>query len=57
MRLVIQRVSQAKLNIAETTFSEIGPGLVVLVGIEDEDSIDDVTWWFAKACQHAHLFR
>lgn len=44
MRLVVQRVSEAKLYIGGTLFSEIQGGLVVLCGIAENDSMEDVEW-------------
>lgn len=48
MRLVIQRVSSASVTIGGSLHSEIGPGLLVLVGVEQGDLPDDVTWLAAK---------
>jgi len=42
MRAVIQKVRQAKVAIDEKIFSEINKGLLVFVGIEDADSMDDI---------------
>lgn len=44
MRTVIQRVSQASVTIDGTVFAEIKSGLLVLIGIEDADKIDDIEW-------------
>ncbi len=44
MRCVIQRVARAKVSIDETVKSAISSGLLVLVGIEDVDTIDDAIW-------------
>jgi D-aminoacyl-tRNA deacylase len=44
MRTVIQRVSQASVTIDGTVFAEIKSGLLVLIGIEDADNIDDIEW-------------
>jgi len=44
MRVVIQRVAQASVNINNTIKSEIKAGLLVLVGIEDADTNEDITW-------------
>jgi D-aminoacyl-tRNA deacylase len=44
MRVVIQRVSNAAVTIAGKEFSRIGAGLLLLVGFEDSDSIDDIEW-------------
>jgi D-tyrosyl-tRNA(Tyr) deacylase len=47
MRAVIQRVSGANVKIGEQTTS-IGPGLLVLVGIEPDDTGEDITWLTGK---------
>ena len=41
MRVVIQRVSEASVTIDEKLFSSIGKGLLVLVGVEENDSQED----------------
>ncbi|MBO5464501.1 MAG: D-tyrosyl-tRNA(Tyr) deacylase [Alistipes sp.] len=51
MRLLIQRVRQAKVVIAEKEFSSIGKGLLVLVGIEEADSQEDIDWLVGKLCR------
>lgn len=48
MRLVIQRVSEASVTINGEIFSEIGTGLMVLVGIAEGDTPADVEWLAAK---------
>jgi len=48
MRSVIQRVSGASVDIEGRKHSEIGPGLLVLLGIEESDSMEDVEWLTAK---------
>ncbi|WCJ58077.1 D-aminoacyl-tRNA deacylase [Fontisphaera persica] len=48
MRVVIQRVSQASVTIGGQVKSAIGPGLVVLVGIEGVDTAEDVEWLCGK---------
>lgn len=48
MKAVIQRVSQASVTINSKIKNSIGPGLLVLLGIEDADTMDDVTWLSAK---------
>lgn len=48
MRLVIQRVSRASVSIGGEIHSSIGRGLMVLVGIADGDTEDDVRWLAAK---------
>jgi D-aminoacyl-tRNA deacylase len=44
MRVVIQRVTQASVTIDDTVKSEIKTGLLVFVGIEDADNIEDTEW-------------
>jgi D-tyrosyl-tRNA(Tyr) deacylase len=41
MRAVIQRVSRAEVRVDGESVSSIGPGLAVLVGVADGDSLDD----------------
>jgi D-aminoacyl-tRNA deacylase len=48
MIAVIQRVSEASVTIAKNLKASIHTGLVVLVGIEDADTEDDVTWLAGK---------
>jgi len=44
MRAVIQRVRRASVTISNKIKSEIGTGLLVLVGIEDSDDDNDIDW-------------
>lgn len=44
MRVIIQRVSKASVTVEDKTTGEIDSGLLVLVGIEDLDTFDDVLW-------------
>jgi D-tyrosyl-tRNA(Tyr) deacylase len=44
MRVVIQRVTRASVKINNSIRSEIGAGLLILIGIEDSDSENDVEW-------------
>jgi D-tyrosyl-tRNA(Tyr) deacylase len=48
MRVVIQRVLKASVTIDDTIHSEIDKGLLVLLGIEKEDTLDDATWLALK---------
>jgi len=41
MRAVVQRVTSARVLINEMEYSRIGPGLLVLVGVEKEDADED----------------
>jgi D-tyrosyl-tRNA(Tyr) deacylase len=44
MRALIQRVTNAGVTINEELKSSIGNGLLVLLGIEDADGMEDITW-------------
>lgn len=44
MRLVIQRVSEASVTIEGKIKSAIETGLLILVGIEDADTAEDIEW-------------
>ena len=48
MRAVIQRVTKASVLINAVEKTSIGPGLLVLVGLEDSDSQEDVLWLSGK---------
>ena len=48
MITVIQRVSEASVSIEETVKGAIGTGLMVLVGIEDADTDEDIDWLTRK---------
>jgi D-tyrosyl-tRNA(Tyr) deacylase len=48
MRAVIQRVSRASVTISKVIRSEIGTGLLVLLGIEEADDEADIEWLCSK---------
>ena len=48
MRIVVQRVASASVEIDGKLVSEIGKGLLVLVGVENGDTADDARWLAAK---------
>ena len=48
MRAVIQRVTEASVNINTTRTEQIGKGLLVLLGIEDNDGDEDIEWLSGK---------
>jgi len=48
MRAVIQRVSEADCTVDGRVTGAIGPGLVVLLGVEDMDTIEDLEWLAQK---------
>jgi D-aminoacyl-tRNA deacylase len=51
MRVVIQRVLNAGVNIQNKTHAAIGKGLMVLLGIEETDTVEDVNWLTQKIAQ------
>lgn len=48
MRAVIQRVSEAAVKVAGEITGSIKNGLLILVGIEDADTTEDITWLSGK---------
>lgn len=48
MRAIVQRVSSASVSIAGEMVAAIGPGLLVLLGVEDGDGPDDIAWLAPK---------
>jgi D-tyrosyl-tRNA(Tyr) deacylase len=48
MRIVIQRVSEASVTIEQKIVAQINQGLLVLVGIEEADTIEDTIWLVSK---------
>lgn len=44
MRVVIQRVTEASVTIEEIVHSSIKNGLLIFLGIEDVDAIEDIVW-------------
>src|SRR3954464_14095330 len=48
MKVIIQRVSEASVTIEEKIKSSIGKGLLVLLGIEESDSPEDIEWLCGK---------
>ena len=51
MRVVIQRVKNAQVDIENKTIGSIDQGLVVLLGIEMADTLEDVIWTVNKITQ------
>lgn len=50
MRVVIQRVSRASVEVEGQIIGEIKQGLLVLVGIENADGQEDIEWLCKKIC-------
>jgi D-tyrosyl-tRNA(Tyr) deacylase len=51
MKVVIQRVSEASVTISGKVNGAIGKGLMILVGIENEDNEEDIQWLCQKIVQ------
>lgn len=48
MRIVLQRVNEASVSIEGNKISEIGPGLLIFLGIESSDDQTDINWLIRK---------
>ena len=48
MKVVIQRVQQASVSIQQKLHAEIGKGMLVLIGIQADDSDEDIEWLTGK---------
>ncbi len=51
MRVVVQRVSEASVTIQSKINASIQQGLLILLGIENEDSDQDIEWLVKKIAQ------
>lgn len=51
MRLVIQRVSSASVEVEDFVVAEIETGLLILAGIEEADTKEDIDWLVKKTTQ------
>ncbi len=50
MRVVIQRVNKASVEVENQIIGEIKKGLLILVGIENADGQEDIDWLCKKIC-------
>jgi D-tyrosyl-tRNA(Tyr) deacylase len=48
LKVVIQRVSEASVTIDQNIVAQINKGLLILVGIESEDNLEDINWLVSK---------
>ncbi|MBT8263484.1 MAG: D-tyrosyl-tRNA(Tyr) deacylase [Bacteroidia bacterium] len=48
MRAVIQRVKEASVSVDAKVISEIGSGFLILLGVETEDTPEDISWLAGK---------
>ncbi|MEL6306005.1 MAG: D-aminoacyl-tRNA deacylase, partial [Bacteroidota bacterium] len=55
MRAVIQRVKHAHIKVDGATVADIGEGFLILLGIEVEDSEEDIVW-LAKKISNLRVF-
>lgn len=55
MRVVLQRVKEARVIVKGNTVGEINKGYLLLVGVEDQDSEEDIDW-LAKKITNMRLF-
>jgi D-tyrosyl-tRNA(Tyr) deacylase len=51
MRSVVQRVSRGAVRVDRQVVGEVGPGLVVLLGVAEGDSSEDARWTADKLAQ------
>ena len=51
MRIVIQKVKKASVTVEGKRISEIENGLLVLLGIENEDTVEDISYLVKKMVQ------
>lgn len=51
MRVVLQRVASARVTVGGRVTGEIGPGLLLLVGVEPADTPTDGDWLAQKICR------
>lgn len=50
MKVVIQRVTQASVTIGGQLYSAIESGMMILVGIQTDDTDEDIEWLAGKIC-------
>ena len=48
MRAIVQRVTSASVKVEDILISEIGNGLLIFLGIENLDNLDDIEWLSKK---------
>jgi len=55
MRVVVQRVNQASVSVDEAVVGSINKGLLVLLGVTHDDTMEDVDWLVSKVV-HMRIF-
>ncbi|MBP7821952.1 MAG: D-tyrosyl-tRNA(Tyr) deacylase [Saprospiraceae bacterium] len=56
MRAILQRVSQASVTIDQVVTAEIGVGLLILLGIEEQDNNEDDIQWLCRKIVQMRIF-
>ncbi|MDH3243094.1 MAG: D-aminoacyl-tRNA deacylase [Saprospiraceae bacterium] len=51
MRALVQRVSESRVKVENRVIAEIGPGMLILLGIEHSDTPNDIEWLTRKIGQ------
>ena len=51
MRAVIQKVSEASVSVEDRVTGRIGPGFLILLGVEDSDTAEDLSYMVKKITQ------
>lgn len=55
MRILVQRVLKAIVKIEDKVHASIGPGLLVLVGVHKDDTLEQASW-LAQKCTALRIF-
>ncbi len=55
MKIVVQRVKRASVHIQDALASQIGPGLLLLIGVDKDDTKKDAEWC-AEKCINLRIF-
>ena len=55
MRALVQRVRGGRVSVDGNPLAEIGPGMVILLGVGDDDSEDEARWLAGK-CANLRIF-
>lgn len=50
MKIVIQRVLEASVSVKGQIHSCIGPGMLIFIGIQADDTAEDIQWLTGKIC-------
>ncbi len=56
MRALVQRVRRGRVSVDGETLAEVGPGMVILLGVGDRDSEDEARW-LARKCANLRIFK